>query len=52
MFGNLPPGVALLTLAIGLCTHNTGILATGLVDTVLATAWIMLLLYVAVSGTA
>jgi hypothetical protein len=52
MLGNLSPGVALLALAIGLCTHNAGILAAGLVGTVLATAWVMLLLYVAVSGAA
>jgi hypothetical protein len=52
VLGNLPPGIALLALAIGLCTHNAGFLAAGLVGTALATAWVMLLLYAAVSGAA
>lgn len=52
VFGNLPPGLALLTLAVGLCVRNAGILAAGLVATVLATLWVLLLLYVAASGAA
>ena len=50
VLGNLPPGLALLTLAVGLCTRNAGILAAGLAGAALATLWVLLLLYAAVSG--
>jgi len=48
--GDLPPGLALLTLAVGLCTQNAGNLAAGLAGAALATLWVLLLLYAAVSG--
>jgi len=52
VLSNLPPGLALLTLAVGLCTRNAEILAAGPAGAALANVWMLLLLYAAVSGVA
>jgi len=52
VFGNLPPGVALLVLSVGLCTRHAGILMAGLAATILATLWVAGLIYIAASGAA